>query len=105
MVKIKFFFAEELLYYPYCDCEDRSVLFSYLVRNLVGLEVCGLEYPGHMSTAVNFDSNVSGDYISFEGKRYVILKPSFIGGIKGSLEWIEIAEKRNQQDCFRQRSR
>jgi O-succinylbenzoate synthase len=26
---------------------------------------------------------------------YIILKPSFIGGIKGSLEWIEIAEKRN----------
>lgn len=75
----KFFFAEELLYYPYCDCEDRSVLFSYLVRNLVGLEVCGLEYPGHMSTAVNFDSNVSGDYISFEGKRYVISDPTYIG--------------------------
>ena len=26
---------------------------------------------------------------------YIILKPSFIGGIKGSLEWIEIAEKMN----------
>jgi L-alanine-DL-glutamate epimerase-like enolase superfamily enzyme len=26
---------------------------------------------------------------------YIILKPSFIGGIKGSLEWIELAEKRN----------
>jgi O-succinylbenzoate synthase len=25
--------------------------------------------------------------------QYIILKPSFIGGIKGSLEWIEIAEK------------
>ena len=27
--------------------------------------------------------------------QYIILKPSFIGGIKGSLEWIELAEKRN----------
>lgn len=27
--------------------------------------------------------------------QYIILKPSFIGGIKGSLEWIEIAEKLN----------
>lgn len=27
--------------------------------------------------------------------QYIILKPSFIGGIKGSLEWIEIAEKQN----------
>lgn len=27
--------------------------------------------------------------------QFIILKPSFIGGIKGSLEWIELAEKRN----------
>jgi L-alanine-DL-glutamate epimerase-like enolase superfamily enzyme len=27
--------------------------------------------------------------------QYIILKPSFIGGIKGSLEWIVLAEKRN----------
>ena len=27
--------------------------------------------------------------------QYIILKPSFIGGIKGCLEWIELAEKRN----------
>jgi len=25
--------------------------------------------------------------------QYIILKPSLIGGIKGSLEWIEVAEK------------
>lgn len=27
--------------------------------------------------------------------QYIILKPSFIGGIKGTLEWIELAQKRN----------
>lgn len=27
--------------------------------------------------------------------QYIILKPSFVGGIKGTLEWIEIAEKLN----------
>jgi L-alanine-DL-glutamate epimerase-like enolase superfamily enzyme len=27
--------------------------------------------------------------------QYIILKPSFIGGIKGSIEWIALAEKRN----------
>ncbi|MCE1166882.1 MAG: hypothetical protein LWX70_02175 [Sphingobacteriia bacterium] len=75
----KFFFAEEVLYYPYCDCEDRSVLFSYLVRNLVGLEVCGLEYPGHMATAVNFETSVNGDYIEYGNKRYIISDPTYIG--------------------------
>lgn len=33
------FFAEETLYYPYCDCEDRSILFSRFVRDLLGLDV------------------------------------------------------------------
>lgn len=32
------FFAEETLYYPYADCEDRSILFSRFVRDLS--EIC-----------------------------------------------------------------
>jgi hypothetical protein len=39
------FFAEETLYYPYCDCEDRSILFSHLVRDLLGLDVALVYYP------------------------------------------------------------
>ena len=48
------FFAEETLFYPFCDCEDRSILFSHLVRELVGLEVALVYYPGHLATAVHF---------------------------------------------------
>ena len=28
------FFAEETLYYPYCDCEDRAILFTRLTQLL-----------------------------------------------------------------------
>ena len=45
---------DEPLFYPYSDCEDHSVLFAYLVRELPGLEVIGLDYPGHVATAVRF---------------------------------------------------
>lgn len=38
------FFAEETLYYPFCDCEDRSILFSRLVRDLLGLDVALIFY-------------------------------------------------------------
>ena len=48
------FFVDELFYYPYSDCEDRAVLYSYLVRTLMGLDVVLLEYPNHMATAVLF---------------------------------------------------
>ena len=46
------FFAEETLFYPYCDCEDRSILFSRLVRDLLGLDAVLVYYPGHLATAV-----------------------------------------------------
>ena len=46
-----------LFYYPYCDCEDRSVLYSYLVRNLLKLDVVLLDYPNHIATAVCFNEN------------------------------------------------
>lgn len=72
------FFAEETLYYPYCDCEDRSILFSRLTRDLLGLETILVFYPGHLASAVCFTENVSGDYLSLNGKRYVITDPAYI---------------------------
>ncbi len=79
----KFFFAEEAFYYPYCDCEDRSVLFSYLVESLLGLEVVGLNYPGHIATAVRFTEPVTGDYITFRGKEFVVSDPTYINAPVG----------------------
>lgn len=73
------FFAEETLYYPYCDCEDRSILFSRLVRDLLGLDVILVYYPGHLATAVCFDSDVKGDYIILSGRRFVVCDPTYIG--------------------------
>lgn len=78
------FFADETLYYPYCDCEDRSILFSRLVRDLLGLKVVLIYYPGHLATAVNFTENVTGDYITINGKRYVICDPTYIGAPVGA---------------------
>jgi hypothetical protein len=45
-------FAEELFAYEYSDCEDRSILFARLVRELVGLDVVLLNYPEHIAAAV-----------------------------------------------------
>lgn len=71
-------FADETLYYPYSDCEDRAILFSVLVRELLGLEVVLLHYPGHLATAVCFDTEVPGDYIMIGGKRYTVCDPTYI---------------------------
>ncbi len=74
----KFFFSDELFHYPYSDCEDRSVLFAYLVRSLTGLDVVGVKYPGHLATAVAFSEDVQGDFVMVNGRKFVIADPTFI---------------------------
>ena len=76
-------FGDETLFYPYCDCEDRSILFSILVRELVGLDVVLLNYPEHLATAVCFNEDVEGDHFVLDGKRYVVCDPTYIGSHVG----------------------
>lgn len=78
------FFAEETLFYPYADCEDRSILFSRLVRDLLGLPVVLVYYPGHLATAVAFPEPEQGDYILIDGKRFTICDPTYIGAPVGA---------------------
>lgn len=78
------FFPEETLYYPYCDCEDRSILFTRLVRNLLGLKCVLIYYPGHLASAVHFtNDDVAGDYILLDGQRFVVCDPTYIGAPVG----------------------
>lgn len=78
-----YLFPEETLYYPYSDCEDRSVFFAWLVHNLLGLEVVGLDFPGHIAAAVHFNEKVRGDSIMFNKKRYVVTDPTYINASAG----------------------
>lgn len=78
------FFPDETLYYPYCDCEDRSILFSRIVSDLLGLEVALLYYPGHLAAAVCFEENVNGDYLIIGGKKFVVTDPTYIGAPVGA---------------------
>lgn len=72
-------FGDESLYYPKNDCEDRSILFAILVRDLLGLDVVLVHWPGHLATAVHFPQEVDGDYFTVEGRRYTVCDPTYIG--------------------------
>lgn len=76
-------FGDEIFYYPYSDCEDRSILFSILVRDLLKLDVVLLNYPGHLATAVQFNDEVPGYYFLVNGKKYVLCDPTYIGAPVG----------------------
>ena len=76
-------FPEEMLHYPYSDCEDRAVMYSYLIKNILGLHVVGIKYKGHLSTAVSFNSEVDGENFKYKNKIYVMADPTFINANVG----------------------
>lgn len=77
-------FGDETFFYPYSDCEDRSILFAILVRELVGLDVVLLDYPGHLATAIKFtEAMPTGSYFPLEDGNYVVCDPTYINASVG----------------------
>ncbi|MDJ0834385.1 MAG: hypothetical protein QNJ69_12755, partial [Gammaproteobacteria bacterium] len=80
--KENYLYIEESISYPSSDCEDRSILFAWLVRNLLGLEVVGLDFPGHIATAVLLDKPV-GQTVRHRGKTFTVTDPTYINARAG----------------------
>ncbi|GEM_PF-452467 len=83
--KEKMFFPDEIFYYPYSDCEDRVVLFTRLVNEVLGLDAIALTYFSHMAAAVSFAEPVEGYSILVDGRRYTITDPTYINAPIGSV--------------------
>ena len=74
------FFPEESLFYPYCDCKDRSILLTRIIRDLLGLKCILIYYPGHLTAAVELaEGQGRGDYIECNGHKYFITDATIIG--------------------------
>lgn len=72
----KVMFAQETLYFDKSDCEDRAILFSYLVKELFHINVIGVKYQDHMATALYIP--MDGDSVTAESKKFVIADPTYI---------------------------
>lgn len=70
------FSAEETLFYPYSDCEDRAVLFAYLVKQLLKTDVILMDYPKHVNTAVLFSKPYGTTNITYKNKTYTVCDPT-----------------------------
>lgn len=79
----KQFFCEENFMYEANDCEDRAILFSYLVRQLTEFKVVLLEYEDHIATAVDINAPCKGHYIRLAENKYYICDPTYIGATAG----------------------
>ncbi|MBR2351577.1 MAG: hypothetical protein IKA70_01395 [Alistipes sp.] len=74
----KWFFGDEMFFYPFCDCDDRAILFAVLVREVLGLDVVLLDYPEHISTAVRIPAAGDDGVVTVDGERYVVCDPTYI---------------------------
>lgn len=89
----RYMFPDEVLHYLVSDCEDRSVLFAYLVKTLLGNETLIVTFPGHVATAVNTKKGSAGIWYYVDDKNYIIADPTFVGAPIG----MTILQARNKQ--------
>ena len=84
-------FIEESFFFGRNNCKDRVGVFSYLVKELVGLPVIAVRFKGnaesngvaHIACAVAFDEEVAGDSFMHRGRRYVMCDPTYINATIG----------------------
>jgi hypothetical protein len=79
----KSLFVEETIFYPYSNCKDRAVLFAYLVKCVLNLKVVGVQYPGHMATAVALSGEFEGSVVMHNRVKYTICDPTYINADAG----------------------
>jgi hypothetical protein len=71
----KRFSPEQTLLYDQSDCEDRSALFFYLVKEIYNLPMIVLSYEKHVTVAVHFNKSI-GKPITYNGTPYYVCEPT-----------------------------
>jgi hypothetical protein len=83
----RYLFPEESLAVSASDCEDRAVLFAYLVRTLLDRRVVGLEWSSHIATAVKagggLEATSEDRTLTVDGTTYIMADPTYIGSSLG----------------------
>lgn len=77
----KVMFAEETLVHDKSDCEDRAILFAYLVKKLFNIGVVGVKYKDHMATALAIP--MIGDSVKKGSRKLVIADPTYVNSSIG----------------------
>lgn len=81
----KTFFPEETFFYPFSDCEDRAVLFAYIVRKTLKLDTILLKYSNHVVAGVALNGNIPGTYIQFNKNAICYVIPVTAKPISGNV--------------------
>lgn len=82
---------EESLYYGRNNCKDRTLIYSWLIDNLLSLPTILIEYQidpaiepvGHIACGVAFSAPVKGTNILHRGRRFTLCDPSYVDASVG----------------------
>lgn len=66
---------EEVFFYRFSDCEDRTALFFALQKELVGLPMIAIAYEDHVTIGVATPRPI-GKFVRYQGKRYYLCDPT-----------------------------
>lgn len=83
--KERYLFAEESLFYPFSDCEDRTILLATLIHRYTGLSTIALDFPGHVALAVNLQNIEEGAFVTYNKKKYLVCDPTYINAKSGMI--------------------
>lgn len=82
------FLPEQTLIYPFSDCEDRSILLSWLCANMLDLPNVFVTYPGHISLAVALPGDKSyAKQLKVGGRKYTLCEAT------GPQDYLPIGEE------------
>jgi hypothetical protein len=79
----KYMVPEEIVYYNNSDCDDKTILFTYLVRELLHLDVIALSFKGHICSAVEVSDHSIKANLTYNGKQYVACDATYSGAPPG----------------------
>jgi len=73
----RFMFPEELLFKDQSNDKGKSLLFAWMITNLLNQKAALVEYPGFYSVAISLDQIMDGDNYLVNGKSYTIADPTY----------------------------
>ncbi len=81
----KYMVPEEMIFYNFSDCDDRAIFLSFLVRDLLNLNVIALDINGHICSAVDVSNSGLKGNISYDNKEYLVCDATYTGAPPGIL--------------------
>jgi hypothetical protein len=73
----RFMFPEELLFKDQSNDKGKSLLYAWMITNLLNQKAALVEYPGFYSVAITLGQVLDGDNYLVNGKSYTIADPTF----------------------------